>query len=251
VHKNWSGVYVTEEREEILKLGKGATVQAFWPNRLAPETKEFLYAGLEEFVNVGNLDKDFRTFADKCPTFWPFDTQEFGAGLLRWIIAARPALNVFRDYLRKVWISDPEAHENAYLIVLLGLDVRFADEPEVQFWSSQRQKLHEAWAQLRRVHPEISIGIRPVLNPIWGLASFSYSPVNDFQKAVYQLFMESWRAKVCSRCSRYFIAQKPAQIYCSTKCSGEIKRARSLEWWRKEGAGRRRAAQKLSRRKKK
>jgi hypothetical protein len=240
-----------EEHKGISKQPKGATVQAFWPNRQAPKAKEFLYAGLEEFVNAGNSDLDFRKFAAMCPSFWPFDTQEFGAGLLRWIAAARPVLLVFRDYLRRVWISDPQAYEKGYLLILLGLDVRFADEPEIQFWSSQRQELHEAWAQLRKVHPEISIGIRPIVNPIWGLASFSYGPVNDFQKAVYQLFMESWRAKVCSRCSKYFIAQKPAQIYCSTKCSGGVKRARSLEWWRQEGGARRRAAQKLSRRKKK
>ena len=233
------------------KQPKEVTVQAFWPNRLAPETKESLYAGLEEFVNLGDSDQDLSTFAAKCPTFWPFDTQDTKAGLLRWITAARPVLLVFRDYLRKVWISDSEAHENGYLSVLLGLDVRFADEPEIQFWSSQRQPLHEAWAQLRKVHPEISIGIRPVVDPVWGLASFSYGPVNDFQKAVYQLFLENWRAKVCSRCSQYFIAQKAAQIYCSTKCSGGVKRARSLEWWKLKGAARRMAAQRASRRKKK
>jgi hypothetical protein len=240
-----------EGRKGTLKLPKGATVQAFWPNRQAPETKELLYAGLEEFVNIGNSDQDFGKFATMCPSFWPFDTQEAKTGLLRWITAARPALLVFRDYLRKVWISDSDANENGYLPVLLGLDMRFADVPERQFWSPQRQALHEAWAQLRNVFPEISIGIRPVVDPVWGLACFSYGPVNDFQKAVYQLFLENWRAKVCSRCSKYFIAQKAAQIYCSTKCSGGVKRARSLEWWRQEGAARRIKARKVSRRRKK
>lgn len=227
-----------------------ATILAYWPNRQAPETKELLYAGLEAFVNLGNSDRDFEVFAAKYPAFWPFDTQESEAGILRWNAPARPVLLVFRDFLRKLWISDPEAHENTYLLVLLGLDVRFADEPEIQFWSFQRRVLHEAWAQLRKVHPEISIGIRPVVNPVWGSANFSYAPVNDFQSAVYQLFLENWRAKVCSRCTKYFIAQKAAQIYCSTKCGGGVKRERSLEWWKREGAARRRAAQKVSRRKK-
>jgi len=235
-----------------LKQTKEATVLAFWPNRQAPETKELLFAGLEEFVNLGNSDQDFRTFADKYPNLWPFETQESEPQprALRWITPARPVLLAFRDYLRKIWISDPEAHERAYLRVLLGLDVRFADQPEIQFWSFQRRELHEAWDLLRKVHPEIFIGVRPVVNPVWGLASFSYAPENDFQRAVYQLFLENWRAKVCPRCSKYFIAQKAAQIYCSTKCGGGVKRERSLEWWRREGAARRRTAKKLSRRKK-
>jgi|ERR1700722_2899448 len=232
------------------RSAREATVLAKWPNRQAPETKELLYAGLEDFVNVGSSDQEFAAFAAKYPTFWPFETQDLKAGLLRWNISAKAVLLVFRDYLRKVWTSDPEAHENCYLSVLLGLDVRFADQPEIQFWSFQRKSLHKAWDQLRRAYPEISISTRPVVDPVWGLANFTYGSVNNFQSAVYQLFLENWRAKVCSRCSKHFIAGKAAQIYCSTKCGGGVKRERSLKWWRRKGAERRRTAKKLLRRKK-
>lgn len=229
---------------------RGATILAFWPNRQAPEKREFLYAGLEELVNVGDSDQSFGGFAAKYPTFWPLDTQDPDAGLLRWDIAGHLVFLAFRDCLRKVWVSDPQALEYAFLTVLLGLDVDFADRPARENWSFQRGGLNEAWAHLRKTYPEVGVGIRPVVSPVWGSGTFTYGPVNDFQRAVYQLFVENWRARVCPKCSRYFIAQKAAQIYCSTKCGSGVKRQRSLEWWRREGA-RRRTAKRVSRRNRK
>jgi hypothetical protein len=208
------------------------------------------YAGLEELVNVGDSDQDFRAFATKCRSFWPLDTQDPSIGLLRWDIAAHGVFLAFRNYLRKVWVSDRQAVEYAYLSVLLGLDVDFADRPDEECWSFQRAEVNEAWAELRKTYPQVGVGIRPGVYPVWGSGVFTYVPDNDFQRAVYQLFLETWRARVCPRCSRYFIAQKAAQIYCSTKCGGGVKRERSLEWWRREGAARRRTAKKLTRRKK-
>ena len=79
--------------------------------------------------------------------------------------------------------------------------------------------------------------------PAWGKSQFEYVAVNDFQKAVYTLLLESWRAKICRRCKRYFIAEKNAQAFCSTACSGGNKRDRGLRYWRETGA-RRRAAKK-------
>jgi hypothetical protein len=89
------------------------------------------------------------------------------------------------------------------------------------------------------------------VDPIWGAGVFSYEPVNDFQRAVYQLFLESWRAKRCSLCSKYFIAEKSAQMYCSTACSGGRKLERARSWWNQKGSSERRARLKQSRKLKK
>ncbi|MGD0920430.1 MAG: hypothetical protein ABSA70_01540 [Terriglobia bacterium] len=83
-------------------------------------------------------------------------------------------------------------------------------------------------------HEFAEVASSPILAD-WKTGSFIYSPSNDFQRAVYILFREGWRAKTCVRCSRRFIADKPVQRYCSTKCSGETKRERNLDWWNKHG----------------
>lgn len=219
---------------------KKNTVQAIVPNRQARETKEILYAGLEAFVNVGDSERDFQDFSEKYPYFWPFDIQDPDAGILLWDRAARPVFLVFRDYLRKLWINDPVADDSGYLSVLLGLNVRFADCSDNS--SFQLCELFQAWAELRGTYPNVGIGIRPIVDPVWGLAVFTYAPTNDFQRAIHQLFLEHWRAKACTRCSSYFIAEKSAQIYCSTACSGGVKRDRARAWWNREGASRRTAA---------
>ena len=72
-------------------------------------------------------------------------------------------------------------------------------------------------------------------SPSWPSGEFVYAPQNDFQATLFSLFRESWRAKICSQCERYFIAGKPAQMYCSLGCTKEIKRRRNLEWWHNEG----------------
>ena len=215
------------------------SIFTFGPNRLARETKELLYNGLERIVNVGDSQSEYLELAKMCDSFWPLETQDRKAGFVRWDPAAHDLFMVFRNYLRKVWVSDRKSLENGHLDVLLGLDLLFADHPELEYWSFQRRELHEAWAKLRELRPEISVGSRPIVAPIWGAGVFSYTPLNDFQRAIYQLFLESWRAKTCSRCSKYFIAEKPAQIYCSTTCSGGVKLKRAREWWNREGAKRR------------
>lgn len=220
-------------------FSKDATVVSFWPDRLAPETKMVLYNGLEGVVNVPDSESEYLEVARKCESFWPLDTQDPEAGVIRWDAAAHSVFLAFRDYLRKVWVSDRESLASGHLGLLLGLNLVFADQPEKPYWSFQTISLNEAWAKLRETYPDIGVGTRPVVSPHWGTRAFSYAPINDFQRAVYQLFLESWRAKTCSRCAKYFIAGKPGQIYCSTACSGGVKQARAREWWNREGAKRR------------
>jgi hypothetical protein len=74
------------------------------------------------------------------------------------------------------------------------------------------------------------------VDPDWTSGTFRYEPNTNFRRALYALFRQSWRAKVCPQCKRYFIADKPPQRYCSTKCYGIAKRGRDLEFWRTMGS---------------
>src|SRR5262249_24072965 len=84
--------------------------------------------------------------------------------------------------------------------------------------------------------------------PDWASGRVEYVSRIDFQRAIWLLFRESWRAKVCPKCSTYFLAQKPAQLYCSVSCSSAVHRASSLNWWKETGAQTRAASRKAKQR---
>jgi hypothetical protein len=73
----------------------------------------------------------------------------------------------------------------------------------------------------------------------WSPDSSKYQPDTPFRRAVYLLFRQSWRAKQCPVCGRYFVADKPRQRYCGSRCYGAAKRRRDLHYWRTVGTRRR------------
>jgi len=140
----------------------------------------------------------------------------------------------YRNMLRRVWISDPEALSRHAVGFLLGIGSEFQDleqDAEVQI-----PGLKEAWHKVKADNPTTRVSSRAVVYPDWKAGHFSYLPENEFQRAFYLLFVEHWRAKVCARCSTYFVAQKPAQLYCSVGCSNAAHGTAALKWWREKGA---------------
>jgi len=69
----------------------------------------------------------------------------------------------------------------------------------------------------------------------WDEGVFTYEGACNFQRALYLLFRESWRARVCEKCDAKFIARRAAQKYCTTDCSEEMQRELKLKWWDKHG----------------
>jgi hypothetical protein len=69
----------------------------------------------------------------------------------------------------------------------------------------------------------------------WDEGVFFYEGGCDFQKALYLLFRQSWRARVCEQCEAKFIALRPAQKYCSTDCSEKMQRQLKRSWWAEHG----------------
>jgi len=217
------------------------------PNRLAKEERARLFEGLERIINAADSPEACSDLALAAPSFWPIDTVG-GTKPIRWDPAAWPLFIAFRNYLRKLWvgdvIKDGTDHvflDGVYLNYLLGLDIKFASYEPGQYIDAilPNRAFTDAWDALKQKYPEAFVSTSAIVVPCWAGGQLTYVSANDFQKALYELLPESWRAKVCRLCTRYFIADKNAQAYCSTDCSGGNKRIRGRTYWRDKGAPRR------------
>jgi hypothetical protein len=189
-----------------------------FPSGISARERKRLFAGLTAFVNAGGSQQEYEALAATWPTFWPHATQP-------------PPVNEharflsYRDTLRRVWRGgEKKAEEQAFLhdlAYLLGLIPR----NDTAFFIGL-----EAVGELREASRIV---------PIWGSGDVRYIGTGDFETALWLLSRESWRAKVCGECGRYFIATKPAESYCSPECQNEAKRKQRLEWWNKAGKFRR------------
>jgi hypothetical protein len=77
----------------------------------------------------------------------------------------------------------------------------------------------------------------------WKRGEIVYEPQNEFELAVYALFRNSSRARICgnSEClARYFIASRKSQVYCSERCAGVYQKEWKRNWWKHKGSSRRR-----------
>jgi hypothetical protein len=71
----------------------------------------------------------------------------------------------------------------------------------------------------------------------WDDGTFHYEGGCDFQRALFLLFRESWRARVCEKCNMKFIARRSALKYCSKECVGEMQKELKRKWWADHGEG--------------
>jgi hypothetical protein len=74
-----------------------------------------------------------------------------------------------------------------------------------------------------------------------------------FQRAVMFLGTNPWRASTCV-CGKLFVADKPAQRYCSDKCFQDARRLAKRTWWSDHGeavrSGKKKPAKKQTKRRK-
>ena len=70
-----------------------------------------------------------------------------------------------------------------------------------------------------------------VFVPLWRAGRFEYQPTSEFQRILYALWRESWRAKRCPRCRGYFVATQPGRLYCSVDCGDSERAVRNAEYW--------------------
>jgi hypothetical protein len=212
------------------------TIPVFAPSELAsPDEKARLFAALETFVNLEDTYEAYDHFLRQSPTFFPASIKYKDENVAKpqqvdWFKPEchRFAL-VYRDVLRLIWVKDQNALSMNLGSFLLGIK-HSPGESLLPFISG----FDQAWNQLKACYNSWLVEL-PDFFVHWGLGAFLFNPITDFQKAAYALFRESWRAKTCPCCSRYFVAEKVPQVYCSPGCYGISKKKRGLDWWRSHG----------------
>jgi len=227
-----------------LQLALNEKGDLIYPFQQIPKAKEVLFGALEFFANIGDNIEDLHSYRRQHPGFEPIEIRRGQrqlphAGSSE---ALHPLILGLRDILRLVWRHDADDHP-WFLDILLGLDCGIYREGLRQYEADPKFPGLFSEEALRCLHPYREQIIYSEIHSRWRTGDFEFSSASLFHKAVYQLFRESWRARICPQCARYFIAGKPPQLYCSTPCYGNAKRKRDLKWWRTEGAAKRRQKQ--------
>jgi hypothetical protein len=163
-----------------------------------------LFRALAECANVRPDRKAWSHFRKRWPNFFPKAEYELAEGDSRSV----------RDYPR--WLHDVWLGDSAPLLQLLGIKA----EPKMPGDHSQALDIHLIPAQFFAD---------------WDEGVFRYHGMCSFQRALYLLFQESWRARVCEKCDAKFIARRVAQRYCTTDCSDDIQRELKRRWWAEHG----------------
>ncbi len=237
-HANEQLYRMTNTRgRQVARRGKSLTVRISRAFQLAEEDREILFDRLERFANLGDSPEEYRRFRLDYPSFTP---GEYSPGSVYPADPERVHLIVLghRDCLRDLWrgCDGPNKPEVASAALAWLLDLKLSIPVDV----------------VGRYYKRYAIGSvartgDACLVPNWwaGAGQVSYGTSSEFSRAVFLLWQESWRARVCRECGRYFIAGKPAQLYCSTTCYGTSKHARDLSWWRTHGAAMRKAKRRV------
>ena len=225
----------------VMSRRSPTTIRTKVSNQRARDNSLLLLDRLHAFVNLPDdlnvFESFFRQYPEICPVnFCKYDLGKTTQDPVGWRLEFFEVFCVFREMLRAVW----ERGDNQALAVLLGTDqdawnIVSRREPASALERILRgfgMSLQNAMLKV----PSYYVAVSSKVFPDWRTGAFRYEPETDFRRAVYALFRQSWRAKICHQCNKYFIADKPAQVYCTTKCYGEAKRARDLAFWRDKGS---------------
>src|ERR1022692_1460581 len=242
-----------------------ATVRVNEAKRQAIESRDSHFLALEWFVN-----HDLSTFLKQYPDYAPFPES---------VLAARERMNWCREQLRKVWAGlDPAGIRLMILLGLkkspdwkdrkglIGGEFHSAEvKPEEVLldptfavdacsWTEiviEQEKNFEGQQFIIQENGEEEVGDPGVfdfgsfgppeakLMADWQTSGIRCEFKTNFQNAIYSLMQESWRAKICPICRKYFVAGKSAQAYCSHECYVERKNKASLDYFRKKGRAKR------------
>jgi hypothetical protein len=171
--------------------------------------KRDLFKALEEFANIRSDKEGWAHFRKRWPKFFP--EQEYG----RVAEGSKPSIADYPYCLDQLWIG-----ENSLLRLLFGIDT--APYQVDELWPE------DMW----------TAGLAPIpaqFDVDWEEGLFRYHGACDFQRALYLLFRESWRARICEKCGTKFIARRAAQKYHSTDCSESVQRELKQKWWAEHG----------------
>jgi len=226
----------------------GPTVRLPRSIRLAKGERERLWKGLERLVNCGDESSEYQALSKSgFRDLWPVRIHSDGASL-EWHPACHKLFLFYRDKLKDLW----QGHERTKWLGENGAEFLMGVSGETEkVWEHVREgtdsraelglpfDLHEAWQDILQQFPNATPEQGAGLGMRWRYGEFVLVTRNDFQRAFYVLFRQSWRARVCRRCKTLFIARKPKQGFCGTQCSAGSRLASKRKWWRRVGAQKR------------
>jgi hypothetical protein len=178
-------------------------------NRGLQRDKRKLFEALEEFANIRRDEEGWSHFRKRWPNFFPGEEYD------RLLEGSKPSIADYPYCVDQLWVGT-----DSPVKIMLGIDTAqySADElPPEEMWI----------AGLASIPAEFDVD--------WDEGVFRYRGACDFQRALYLLFLESWKARVCEKCSTKFIARRVAQKYCSTECSQDMQRELKQKWWAEHG----------------
>ncbi len=179
--------------------------------------KPRLFQALEEFANI-QPDKDsWARFRRHWPRFFPEEKYDD--------VASGSAISLlnYPYWLGLIWCGgETEPH----LKIMLGLDSAPTEGTPEDAWVSD----------LSTISAKLYVD--------WDEGILTYQSECGFHRALYLLFQQSWRARICEHCKLKFIARRAAQKYCSTDCSEIVQRELKQRWWANNGEKWRRKRQK-------
>lgn len=185
--------------------------------------KPKLFEALEEFANIRPDEAGWRHFRQRWPNFFPAEEYDKVAE------GSKPSIALYPYSLDLLWM-DTDSPIN----IMLGIDESCGVE---ELWPE------DMWvAGVATIPAEFDVD--------WDEGVFRYRGACDFQRALYLLFLESWKARLCDKCRAKFIARRSAQKYCSTECSESMQRELKQKWWATHGETWRSNRKKLQRNRK-
>ena len=170
-----------------------------------------LFRALGEFVIMAADAEGWAHFRRRWPDF--FSAEEYESA----ISGVCPSIAGYPDWLNQVWRG---GETDPYLEIMLGV------VPTPRTDELCPEDVHQA--SIRSI-----TAIDFALD--WTTGRIRYRGACDFQRALYLLYRESWRARVCERCDACFIAKREGQRYCSTDCSEATQREVKRKWWADHG----------------
>jgi hypothetical protein len=199
-------------------------------DNLAGASASELLLALRELANLLDEPASFERFARRHPAFIhvPTDDLPYSLSVPMTGIPSLPNrfLNMWqtREDLRQVW----RGHSDKLAAILLPAvpPPELSAEELNRYVSKNQSDTAGDW----QWPPQIKVD--------WQRSQFVYVPRTEFQKAVFALFRQSARAKVCANpdcVAPYFIAGKASQRYCSDACAQVFQREWKRRWWKERG----------------
>lgn len=170
-----------------------------------------LFRALGEFVIMEADAEGWAHFRRRWPDFFPAEEYESA------ISGVSPSIAGYPEWLNQIWCG---GETDPYLEIMLG--VKPTPRPD----ELCPEDVHQA--SIRSI-----TAVDFALD--WTTGRIRYRGACDFQRALYLLYRESWRARVCEKCDACFIAKREGQRYCSTDCSEAMQREVKRKWWTDHG----------------